>query len=174
MLASGKSAFYKERFFDTHLRLNLDMLKTRQREQLLLQTCLTTKQPFVVDNTNPTASERARYMLPVKATGFRVVGYYFDESLKACLRRNELRPGKARIPAKGILGTYRRLELPQLSEGFDALFLVHLDEASGQFKVEEWDGNSTLLNFPSQKRLFHPPTHRGNRTGLLVHFTNPA
>jgi transcriptional regulator with XRE-family HTH domain len=27
--ASGKSTFYRERFFDTHLRINLDMLKTR-------------------------------------------------------------------------------------------------------------------------------------------------
>ena len=32
---SGKSTFYRERFFDTHVRINLDMLKTRQREKLL-------------------------------------------------------------------------------------------------------------------------------------------
>jgi predicted kinase len=142
--ASGKSSFYKKQFFDTHLRINLDMLKTRHREQLLLQTCLAMKQPFVVDNTNPTARERARYILPANAAGFRVVSYYFGESLNDCLRRNELRPGKARIPAKGILGTYRRLVLPQLSEGFDALFLVQLDETNGHFKVEEWDGNVRL------------------------------
>jgi hypothetical protein len=46
----GKSSFYRERFFNTHIRINLDMLKTRRREQLLLQACLNAKQPFVVDN----------------------------------------------------------------------------------------------------------------------------
>ncbi|QDU55829.1 hypothetical protein Pan181_20260 [Aeoliella mucimassa] len=30
--ASGKSTFYKQRFVDTHMRLNLDMLRTRYRD----------------------------------------------------------------------------------------------------------------------------------------------
>ena len=29
---SGKSTFYKENFFKTHVRINLDMLKSRNRE----------------------------------------------------------------------------------------------------------------------------------------------
>jgi len=28
--AAGKSTFYRERFFDTHVRINLDMLRTRR------------------------------------------------------------------------------------------------------------------------------------------------
>ena len=32
--ASGKSTFYRERFSRTHVRINLDMLKTRHRETL--------------------------------------------------------------------------------------------------------------------------------------------
>ncbi|HZC19556.1 MAG TPA: hypothetical protein VE225_07575, partial [Rubrobacteraceae bacterium] len=59
--ASGKTSFYRERFFDTHLRINLDMLKTRRREQIFLRACIEAGQPFVVDNTNPSARERARY-----------------------------------------------------------------------------------------------------------------
>ena len=38
--ASGKSSFYRERFFGTHVRVNLDMLKTRNRESLLVTACL--------------------------------------------------------------------------------------------------------------------------------------
>ena len=38
--ASGKTTFYLERFSRTHLRLNLDMLRTRRRERLLLAACL--------------------------------------------------------------------------------------------------------------------------------------
>lgn len=40
--ASGKSTFYQERFFNTHVRINLDMLKTRNREKQSLQVCLQT------------------------------------------------------------------------------------------------------------------------------------
>ncbi len=35
--ASGKTTFYRERFFDTHVRISLDLLRTRRREQLLLE-----------------------------------------------------------------------------------------------------------------------------------------
>ena len=46
---SGKSTFYRERFFDTHVRISLDLLRTRHREALLLRACLEGKQRFVVD-----------------------------------------------------------------------------------------------------------------------------
>ncbi len=45
--ATGKSSFYLERFSRTHVRINLDMLKTRHRETLLLKACLQGKIPFV-------------------------------------------------------------------------------------------------------------------------------
>ena len=68
--ASGKTTFYRERFFDTHVRISLDLLRTRRREQLLLAACLEGRQPFVVDNTNPTIAERARYVVPARAARF--------------------------------------------------------------------------------------------------------
>src|SRR4051812_25955702 len=107
---SGKSSFYLERFYRTHVRLNLDMLRTRHRERLLLQACLQAKQPFVVDNTNPRAADRARYVAPARATGFRVVAYYFEAPLGEAIRRNAARPPDERVPAKGIVGTYRLLQ----------------------------------------------------------------
>ena len=73
--ASGKSSFYKERFFDTHVRINLDMLKTKHRQRVLLDACLAGKQPFVVDNTNVTEDVRSPLIGWAKAAGFRVVGY---------------------------------------------------------------------------------------------------
>ena len=59
---AGKSTFYRERFFDTHLRISLDLLRTRHRERRLLQFCVETGLRFVVDNTNPTRAERAVYI----------------------------------------------------------------------------------------------------------------
>jgi predicted kinase len=135
--AAGKSTFYQRRFFTTHLRLNLDMLKTRYRERLLLHACLEAKQPFVVDNTNPTRAERAVYISAAKAAGFHVIGYYFQIKIDDAIARNAQRSGKARIPVKGVLGTYKRLELPSYDEGFDQLFYVTINEAN-EFVVQEW------------------------------------
>ena len=137
--ASGKSSFYRARFFDTHLRINLDMLKTRHREQLLLHACIEARQPFVVDNTNPSIEERAGYVELARSGNFRVVGYYFRSQPEEALARNNQRTGKARIPEKGILGTYKRLRVPTVEEGFDELYHVHIDE-KGCFIVEEMLG----------------------------------
>ncbi len=135
--AAGKSTFFQTRFFKTHIRLNLDMLRTRHREAILLHACLEAKQPFVIDNTNPTAAERARYIEPARAARFRVTGYYFESTLAEALRRNAERPAKERIPEAGIRATYYKLQPPTLAEGFDALFRVKIGEA-GTFVVEAW------------------------------------
>ena len=135
--ASGKSTFYKQRFFDTHIRINLDMLKSRRREDLLLRVCIEMKQPFVVDNTNPTVKERAKYITAAKAAGFRVVGYYFRSKAQESIDRNNMRGGKQRVPPQAIYGAAKRLQIPSLSEGFDALYYVRVVE-SGEFSVEEW------------------------------------
>ena len=81
--ASGKSTFYQQRFFDTHVRISRDVLKTKNRERVLLQACLDTHQPFVIDNTNVLAEERARYVVAARAAGFRVVCYFFRTETRA-------------------------------------------------------------------------------------------
>lgn len=134
---AGKSTFYRERFFTSHLRINLDMLKTRHRERRFLQTCIETSQPFVVDNTNPTRAERHVYIDAAKQAKFRVVGYYFQSKLEECKRRNEQRADEERIPLPGILGTASRLEIPAKDQGFDELYYVRIDE-NNRFVVEEW------------------------------------
>jgi len=135
--ASGKSSFYRERLFHTHVRLNLDMLRSRHRERLLFEACLRAEQSLVIDNTNPARSDRARYIAPAREAGFSVVGYYFRSVASECLARNALRQGKQRIPDPGVLGTAKRLELPHPDEGFDALHYVQLTDDG--FSVSEWE-----------------------------------
>jgi predicted kinase len=134
---SGKSTFYGQRFADTHVRINLDMLKTRHREGLLLDACLAGKQPAVIDNTNPTPEERARYIVPAKAQGFKVIGYYFQSKVEDCKQRNLQRPADRAVPLLGLLGTYGRLVRPTAQEGFNLLYYVRIDE-TGNFVIEEW------------------------------------
>ncbi|HEV2773920.1 MAG TPA: AAA family ATPase [Thermoleophilaceae bacterium] len=133
--ASGKTTFYLERFFKSHVRLNLDMLKTRHRERVLLNACLETGQRFVVDNTNPTASERRRYVEPAIAAGFRVVGYFFATPPREAIARNESRPERERVPISGLLGTYKRQEVPSPREGFHRLFRVRTQ--AERFLIED-------------------------------------
>ena len=133
---SGKSSFYKDRFFRTHVRISLDLLRTRHREAAFLRTCLDTGQRFVVDKTNPTRAQRAVYIAAAKNARFRIVGYYLRSGVQDCLRRNALRPPDERVPDKAILGTYKQLELPAVDEGFDELFYVRLED--GRFAIEVW------------------------------------
>jgi predicted kinase len=132
--ASGKSSFYKERFFSTHVRISLDLLKTRYREERLLAACLETQQRFVIDNTNPTREDRRKYIDAAKAARYSIVGYYFRSKADECLVRNQMRVEP--IPPVGILATAKKLECPSLTEGFDRLNYVRLTDLG--FVVEEW------------------------------------
>ena len=125
--ASGKSTFFKEHFADTHVRINLDMLKTRPREEKLVDACIAMRQKFVVDNTNPTAWDRLRYIPKAKEKGFRIIGYYFDSKLEDALTRNSGRGWDKNIPRYAIIGTFERLQKPSLKEGFDVIYHVKIN-----------------------------------------------
>ncbi|QQZ64407.1 ATP-binding protein [Paenibacillus sonchi] len=131
---SGKTTFYQQSFFKTHMRINLDMLRTRHREDLFLAASLAAVQPFVVDNTNPTLEDRRRYIDLAKKHKFKVIGYYFEPDFELSLARNEKRTGKEKVPVTGIKTTMNRLQMPSYAEGFNELFVVRTEE--GKFEVE--------------------------------------
>jgi len=110
--ATGKSSFYCDRFFRTHVRINLDMLKTRRREELLIRACLEGKTPFVVDKMNLSRADRATYIGPAKAAGFKNCGYFFQSEVAAALQRNARRDAPERVPEAGLRSASARLQLP--------------------------------------------------------------
>ena len=83
--ASGKSTFYKEIFFNSHIRISNDLLKTKNREKLLLEYCIKTQMSFVVDNTNSTKEMRKKYIDIAKEFSIPVTGYYFKSDLNQSL-----------------------------------------------------------------------------------------
>lgn len=93
----------------------------RHRESLLVNACVDGKTQFLVDNTNLTRAERARYIGPASAAGFTVRGYFFQSLVADALARNAERHNAERVPDLAILGASKRMELPALSEGFDRL-----------------------------------------------------
>lgn len=132
---SGKSSFFAERFFDTHVRISLDVLRTRARERRLVEACIAAKQRFVVDNTNPTRADRERYLPPARSAGFRAIAYWFDVDIEECKKRNAGREGRKAVPVVAIMRTRAKLEPPILDEGFDEVHRVTLG-AGGEFVVD--------------------------------------
>ena len=133
---SGKSTFYAKHLSEDYIRVNLDTLKTRYQERLLIDKCLTNGYNFVIDNTNPTREDRARYISLAQEHGYHIVGYFMESKIKDCIARNALREGKARVPNTAIAATSNKLEIPSYEERFDELYFVKND---GEFMIiEEW------------------------------------
>lgn len=124
--ASGKSSYYLLNLYHSHLRINLDMLKTRYRENILFEAGLSSKTKIVIDNTNPRIEDRARYIQRALNAGFEVISYFFDTDLDSALNRNALRLAKANIPEVGVRATYKKLQQPTFSEGFDQMYLIKI------------------------------------------------
>ena len=134
--ASGKSTCYHRMWKDDYVHINLDTLHTRNKERLLLEECLREGRSFVVDNTNPTALDREKYISAARKHGYQVDGYFFQSVVADCMARNRRRQGKACVPDKAIACTSNRLELPSYGEGFDHLYFVRMER--DEFAIENW------------------------------------
>jgi predicted kinase len=119
---AGKSTFCRQRFFDSHVRLNLDMLRTRARERRLLEACVAARMSFVVDNTSPLPEDRARYIAVARPAGFRIVGFHLQALPGEAISRVAARARQ--VPPAVVVQTSRRLVPPSFEEGFDVLYEV--------------------------------------------------
>ena len=124
---SGKSTFYRKYLSDSFVRVNLDTLKTRYQEELLIKECLVNGKNLAIDNTNPTKADRQRYIPLAIANGYKVVGYFMESKLKDCIERNNKRDGSAKILPTAIAATSNKLQMPSYDEGFDELYFVNND-----------------------------------------------
>ena len=116
---SGKSTFCR-----AHLggfkRINLDTLHTRNKENIEINEAIAEKKNLVIDNTNPTAEERAKYILKGKEAGYKIIAFFMQSKLQDCIARN----------------TSNKLELPAYDEGFGEIYFVSIED--GKFKIQDW------------------------------------
>jgi predicted kinase len=138
--ASGKTSFYRARFSQTHVHVSKDRLRNNRRperrQRQLIREAVGAGRSVVVDNTNPTRADRTPLIAIGREFGARIIGYYFTSSVRKCLDRNRTRTGRELVPEVAIYTTAGRLEPPDVSEGFDALYCVRLQEGGG-FEVQE-------------------------------------
>lgn len=130
---AGKSTLYRTRFAATHVCVSKDDMPTvrnratRQRE--LVDRALGTGRSVVVDNTNPTAADRAPLVAQARRHGAAAVACFLEATTRLALARNRQREGRARVPPVAIFACAKRLEPPGLDEGFDRVEVLRaLDE----------------------------------------------
>lgn len=134
--ATGKSTFYKERFFNSHIRISMDLLNTRNKESKFLELSFATQSRVVIDNTNPGKADREKYIRLANENRYKVIGYYFQSKLDTAIERNKTRIGMEKISDAGLRGTYAKLEIPTFDEGFNELYYVEL--SNNNFIIKEW------------------------------------
>lgn len=137
--ASGKSTFFRQRFAATHDHVSKDLLRhnrrPQRRQEQLIEESLAAGRSVVVDNTNPSAAIRAPLIAAARKHGATVVGYFFVGEAADALRRNRGREGRARVPDVAIFVARKKLEAPTVSEGFDRIYSVRINETEQTFEV---------------------------------------
>ena len=125
--ATGKTTFYKTHFADTHIRINLDMLKTRHREKKLFECCLEIQQPFVIDNTNLSRQDRQRYIPTIKRYGIAFHGYYFASPLQDGSESGPLKEALEKIETKVLFASHNH----EINSLFDIVLPMSLIAEKG-------------------------------------------
>lgn len=93
--------------------------------------------PLVIDNTNVTKAVRAKYIHLLQQHGYAIHCYYFKADVDRSLAWNSSRSGRDQIPKVGILDAYKRLQIPERSEGFDAMY--QMEFLDGKFIAKVWE-----------------------------------
>ncbi len=125
---SGKSTEVQRTLAETHVVVSKDHwpnARRRQARQLrLVAELLTAGRSVVVDNTNPSPQDRAPLIALAREAGVCVRAVWLDVPVETCLRRNDAREGRARVPVQGLLSTRRALIPPATAEGFDRIDII--------------------------------------------------
>ena len=133
--AAGKTTFYTRMFAPQGIRhINLDTLRKRHREMLLVQQYISERVSFAVDNTNTLPLERERYIIPATTAGYRIEGYLLRSCVADSIRDNAAR--ERHVPVHAIQDMFDRLVLPRYAEGFHELYYVK--RRIGGYDITPW------------------------------------
>ena len=118
---SGKTTLYRDRFLETHVRVSMDLLRTRAREAAFLKLCLETQacRSWSTTRTRPSPSGRATSR-PLARRGSRS---WPTSSRSTTRSRRRSNAARARVvPASALRDVARRLVRPAPEEGIDELW----------------------------------------------------
>jgi predicted kinase len=124
----GKTTWVREHLAGTHAVVSKDhwprARRREARQQRVIAELLAVGARVVVDNTNPSAADRAPLIAAARAAGVPVRAVWLDTPPELCAERNDAREGRAPVPLVGLLATRSRFEAPTTEEGFDHVDVV--------------------------------------------------
>lgn len=121
----GKSTWVKEHLAGTHVVVSKDLWPNARhkdvRQRRAIADALADGLDVVVDDSNPSALERAPIIDIAREHRARVRAVHVDSPVAECVVRNAARSGRSAVAVAGMLSTRRRLVPPSLDEGFDEI-----------------------------------------------------
>jgi predicted kinase len=110
---SGKSTFFCMHFAATYEHISKDRLRNdrhpARRQGQLIEEALQAQRFVVIDNTNPTVTDREPLIRLGQMYDARVVGYSFESQGSQCLERSRQCTGKVWVPDVAIYVTAKKL-----------------------------------------------------------------
>lgn len=127
----GKTSYVLKHMRNTHVRLNLDTIKNRDKLRVLFFACLAARVNIVIDSTNMSKEERANYIPFANSCGYTISVVYVDTPVEICKKRSTERVANERrnpIPDKAFNGMMSRFQMPDPeAENFDFLYVEKVE-----------------------------------------------
>jgi len=140
---AGKSTFYTSRLrrrYRPYKLVSKDLMgnaKHKTKKQLqAISEALEGGISVVVDNTNPSAADRREIIKIGQKYNAKIRCYYFEPDVEGCIRRNNLRTGKKKVPLVAIYSAAKKMEKPAFDEKIDEIIHVFLTDSDG-FKIKK-------------------------------------
>lgn len=122
--ASGKSSYVQEHYKNSHVRVNLDTIKKRDKERTILTAILSTGVNVVIDNTNLTIEHRKRYTDMAKDYGYSVTALCIDVPAAECISIDNKRHKSEKVGTRWINALVRSYELVNEYEDFEDVIVI--------------------------------------------------
>lgn len=109
-----------------------------------IKESLNTNEVTIVDATHLNIRSRAKllYNLGTNLTGVKVNAVVLQEKLNVCIKRNETREGKYKVPCATIEQMYQSFSIPTFDEGFDKIYIRTTKNDYIHYRVLEKEGNN--------------------------------
>nr|XP_023418950.1 bifunctional polynucleotide phosphatase/kinase isoform X2 [Cavia porcellus] len=126
---AGKSTFLQEHLVSAgYVHVNRDTLGSWQRCVSKCEATLKQRKRVVIDNTNPDAASRARYIQCARDAGVPCRCFLFTATLEQARHNNRFREltGSSHAPVSDVVmfGYRKQFEAPALSEGFSEILQI--------------------------------------------------
>ena len=133
--------------------MNNDDLKTKEKCMKVCRESLNDGKSVVIDNTNPTADVRQRYIDIAKEFKVPVRALFFDVTKELCMHNNVQRKNNNHhkhlskaVPSIPIHSFFKNHTVPAVAEGFESIITINFVPDCFHSDEDKEHYNRTLIN----------------------------